>query len=515
MEPGNERNLLDDATARAVREGFAAPLPDEHRAHDIFARGRSARRSDTPRTRRLIALAVTACTLAVVASVAYALLPQRSAEPARTAGESAPTAADRKDSWVRPELQPAWAAISDPGTIVHVVARIERQTFEAAPDDYVPPVRVTRKEIWSDPEHNRRRILAQETQPDGSWATTQEELVDSEVWTVYQYGMTSTDGDWEPMNVLRYDAEHAGEGPPDPFVAQADLSEYRAAIATGTATYGGPSRLGETDVYLVCYRLADRWYSSETTVHVSVETDLPVRTDIVRWYITADGVRHLAERGSVTFEVSEALPRDSVPRDTFTLEYPDDIPVITNLTLDLRRAREAEGVKPMWLGREWDGLTLAKEIPYSNYEGEEPLFGIRGHRHGLRAEDASAELGDYARPDFTGPWITLEYGTLKGPNVRVSSVPLIEPETWESVMRYGEMTTLDGRPAMRIHIVYQFRDDGYASGPADILEPAPRATLADYRFLVVNVGPSTVVLQGYGVTDADLERAAGSLEPLH
>jgi len=465
--------------------------------------------------RRLVALAAACCILVLLGIAVIALWPDQTptSPGASEANHSSPDEPPVK-SFSHPTLEAAWGALNEGDDVIHVVAHIEHETHEGAPEDYVVPVVTSKVEIWEDAERGIMRKSRLQAVGDG-WISTQEELVQGPIWTIYQIGMTGPDT-YEPMNVLRYDADKSDQRPDSPFTVEADLAAYRASLATGTAEYAGRAVTNGQRVYLIRYRLDDSSYSRETTVHVSETTNLPVRTDVTRWYFAPDGNRQLAERGSVVFEVSEALSREDVPERTFELEYPDTIPVITRLTLDLERARHAEGVAPLWLGTSYNDLELAEAIPYSSTTGVAPLLRFEhGPPHGLTAADASAELGDYVRPRLDGPWITLEYGEMGGPNIRISSVPATSAAAWEEGFRgQGAWTTLDGGRAYSAIRTYQFVSNGFSMGSPDRLEHIDGATRAEYRFLVVGEGNSTVILQGYRVSEDELKEAARRLKPL-
>ena len=465
--------------------------------------------------RRRLSLAAACCILALLGVAALALWPDQTptAPNARNADSSSVVEPPTKP-FSHPSLEAAWGALNENDCVIHVVAHIERETYEGAPEDYVVPVVTSKVEIWEDATQGLMRKSRLQAVDDG-WVSTQEELLRGPILTIYQLGMTGPDT-YEPMNVLRYDADLSARGQDSPFTVEADLAAYRASLATGTAEYAGSAISNREPVYLIRYRLDDSSYSRETTVYVSVKTDLPVRTDVARWYIAPDGSRRLAERGSVVFEVSEALSREAVPAGAFELEYPDNIPIFTRLTLDLERARDAEGVAPIWLGSSYDGLELAEKIPYNSTTGPEPSITFdHGPPHGLNAEDASAELGDYARPKLDGPWICFEYGEMGGPNIRVSSVPATSPAAWEEGFHdQGAWTTVDGERAYSAMRVYQFAPNGFSMGPPDRLEHVAGSTRAQYRFLIVTRGESTVVLQGYQVTEDELKQAARKLKPL-
>ncbi|MDO9107754.1 MAG: hypothetical protein Q7U89_02010, partial [Coriobacteriia bacterium] len=62
--------------------------------------------------------------------------------------------------------------------------------------------------------------------------------------------------------------------------------------------------------------------------------------------------------------------------------------------------------------------------------------------------------------------------------------------------------------------VYQFSPNGYSMGPPEMLEPVDGATRAEYRYLIVGQGSSSVVLQGYRVSEDELKQAAAGLRSL-
>ncbi|MDP2234533.1 MAG: hypothetical protein Q8K89_12915 [Actinomycetota bacterium] len=482
---------------------------------DLLTTHIESTRPQPSRLRRVAVIGAAACGLALLGLAAFALWPQSIREasiivPLRPESSLAPS----HQAFSHPAIEAAWGALTGSGDVLHVIARVERETHEGAPEDYVVPVNTSRVEIWQDTRRGEMRLSRLQAVGDG-WVSTQEELIQGPVWTIYQIGMTGPDL-YEPMNVLRYDASLSGEGPNEPLSVEADLAQYRTSLATGTATYAGEAVTNGEKVHLFRYQLDDSSYSRETTVHVSVATNLPVRTDVRRLYVGADGIRRLAERGSVVFEVSETVARQDVPANTFELKYPDNIPVFTSLTLDLERARNAQGVTPMWLGPLWNGLELAKDIPYSSTTGAKPEFSFdHGPPHGLSASDACAELGDYAKPKLDGPWITFEYGTMDGPNIRISSVPATSQAAWEEGFRgIGSWTTVDGARAFSTTRVYQFAPNGYSMGPPDRLEAVEGATRVEYRYLIVGHGDSTVVLQGYRVSGNELKKAAAALRSL-
>jgi len=219
------------------------------------------------------------------------------------------------------------------------------------------------------------------------------------------------------------------------------------------------------------------------------------------------GRRRVWGRWLTRYPVLESLPRSAVPAEVFRPAIPKGVPITADYHVSADQAARMRNVPLNWLGPTWNGLELTpqpriSEQPFrfrSEPSTRTPLLG--GHADIMERADAE-------RPRLAERWLEAEYALASAPpssfmqqgrDLKVISTRRIPLNEWTSP-RGSKVSslTVNGRSARLATMTTGSTSNGaYAQW-----------TLS---YLIVDMGDSTVLLQGIDISRRDLERAARGL----
>lgn len=411
----------------------------------------------------------------------------RGEEPSVTPAETTSTANPLPDSVTRPP-----APLNEPGKVVHIVAVVERVNDSGR----ALPVRI---ELWQDQASGMTRRTTTLIDHRGDASPQQDELIADGVWSVLQADTAVEAGAGSEVrwfNLLRSDPPSDEPQSPERLFVTADPGQERSRFETGTPQYVGEEKLDGRAAQVVRWTSGDTDRGVETTVHLDPRSLRPLRVATYDWFLTPEGQRVTNERGSITWEVQESVPREDVPAGTFDLDIPEGIETITNLTFDRAEAASLDEIQVYEVGDRWAGLKRAAEYHY--YSTGSRIRALGGMRQG---GPGAASAGS---PKLSQSDVELIYsGTESDPVLGVVSLPRVDPAEWDDLIggRQSTRTEIGGRPALRL-------TGGWSS---DVSGARVSET---YHYLVVDRPDATVVLYGYRLGPDDLSEAAARLAPV-
>lgn len=356
----------------------------------------------------------------------------------------------------------------------------------------------SRRELWYDPATGWSRTSLEDTLG-ASW-DGRESLQRDGVWTILDGDGSGRRG-WS--NALVYDAQPGVAGgtlntPTDPT----DLAFFRSAVASGQAQVVGTSTVAGVPVYRVRMALPARpgWPRSTLTADVRRGDYAPVR-------VVATNASGLAT--TFRYLVAEAVPR-AQGMSHFALAIPSGVHVIEARTLSQAQAAVYPFVRVWWLGKSFEGLPFAPEgtprspVPpgfqLSRYAGSpEPLIFGTFPTAGEQLTMAGPRLG-FTRVTATYGDLTgsqKRHGAKGGPLMHVVSYPATDTANWK-LWPSGTPPTWS---SIAGHKTLSFsRTLGMGLGTA--------------HYVVVDTGNATVVVEGLGISEAAVARAAAALVPV-
>lgn len=284
-----------------------------------------------------------------------------------------------------------------------------------------------------------------------------------------------------------------------------DLDVHRRMIAAHEATITGSVSASGSPAYrlLVPTPLGGMTQGGTTTVDVRKSDYLPIRTTRTSWYMDT-GKRHDSPPRTVDYDVIEWLPRGQVPAGTFELAVPTGVSLEIDRTMTVTEAASFAPVRVWWLGASYEGLDLAQgTLRYRR----RPVSKIR---QWVGSFPTPLEMADTGRPDLSDLSVEALYGTAGirhtrssadvARSIKVVSLPRVPRERWSFLPGIAvSHVTVGGRDAALGTQTYTYGNNGVV-------------TRWQVGYLVVDMGGSTVVLQGVKVTPAELERAAAALK---
>lgn len=437
-------------------------------------------------------LIASAALLAGASVLAMALLVSGAGEAGR--GESSLPEAESPAAVVGlPEsLMEPPAPLHESGKVVHLVAVVERVNDSGR----VLPVRV---EIWQDRDSGKTRRTTTLIDHRGDGLPQQDELIADGVWSILQADTGAdarADARARWFNLLRYDAPSGERQAPERLYVTADPEDARSAFETGTPEYVGQETLDDRATEVIRWSSGGDDRGLETTIHLDPRSLRPLRVETYDWFLTPEGKRATNERGSITWETQEAVPRAEVPAGTFELDIPEGIETITSLSLDRAEAASLDEIVVYGVGDRWGELRASTEYHYSS-AGTRMRASVGMRRGGPGAASA-------AQPRLSRSDVGVIYsGADSGPVLGVVSLPRVEPKEWDALIgdRPKTRTEIGGRPALRL-------TGGWSS---DLSGTRVSET---YHYLVVDRPDATVVLWGYSLGPDDLDDAAARLAPV-
>jgi hypothetical protein len=260
---------------------------------------------------------------------------------------------------------------------------------------------------------------------------------------------------------------------------------------------------------------------TNTTLTVTVRASdyLPIRVEgVQRGYETDSAGRKSETEGMTTwttvYTVMETLRADQVPSDAFRLKLPSGTVKRSNTPWPAEKIASAVDFPVTWLSARYKKMRFT-----GTFRRTENMPDSTSHAN---PENATVEA-DQSRPTISPLQVVAEYSPSgkpaahdkkqTTPGIKVISMPRTDPSGWERAFRtaqgnmFGDTspaeiawTTVKGRRAL--HLRHEWR---WGNGT-----PKGHVTMS-VEYLVIDLGESTVLIQGAGTSRGQVEKAAGAL----
>jgi hypothetical protein len=391
------------------------------------------------------------------------------------------------------------------GQVVHAVIRTEvGSRIEASESD-----------IWVDPKRSITRETLRILYAPMPTPPRQEILVRDGMATVYY---PAGQGGVASPSASKTDATSAAGGlSSDDPVARGDLNAYRRLLASREATITRPSDVDGIPTYRLRIDTGSGTTDGTTLVVDVRRSDfVPVRLEGTHWDLNKGKTEILATWTS-TYPLVDSVARSRVPSGTFDLALPPKTSVSADYGVTASTAASMTSPVVWWLGPTYGGHTMRgsrlryKQVPQ-----------VRAWTDMAPAET----WPPYTTPGVDVHWVEAGYPAPTFVRVGGKQIPATstasasEFRSFPPAVPFG-ITVFSFNPIARSQ--WKFHPGAAArtvtaSGRKALLATFTRSQsgsgareIWDMSFLVLDMGQTTVVLQGEGIPPEQLIRAAASL----
>jgi hypothetical protein len=205
-----------------------------------------------------------------------------------------------------------------------------------------------------------------------------------------------------------------------------------------------------------------------------------------------------------------------VPFDAFELPVPDDIQRFVNRHMRIDEAASLRNPVVWWVGENRGSLEMAEEPRLTADTGE-------NWSHGHPSPD-DVESADLARPLVSQATTEaiVHYQGPDGADLKISSIPwvdlddskeLAESETYWGLGDAIERLEIDGRAAVlqRGYVTWSPSEISGGRGTPDTTPTGAGTGQQTYFHLIVDMGDSTVIIQGWKMPESEVIAIAKEL----